>query len=349
MTLRDFDDVTEIDEGNIPSKLVSADSHVDEPDFVWKKIPAHLRDEVPPPRALNKRPPGASDPKARLVDMDTDGVMAEVLYPSVALGYFGLSQKFQEAAFPLYNDWLAEYCHYAPKRLFGIPCLSAYDIDGAIAEMHRCHDMGLIGALIWQVPDPKLPLTSPHYDKLWAAAAELGAPINLHILTGHNYSRDRGARGIEHTRGSVIHKTNDAANTLHDFVWSGIFDRHPKLKIELVEAEIGWIPFIVQQWDWYFRRFSKPGPQHDDFAISRLPSEIFRDHVFCTFMDDLVGSRLLASWGERNCMWSSDYPHGNTTWPHSKSFISKQLGYLPPNIQRSLLSQNVIDLYRLQL
>jgi predicted TIM-barrel fold metal-dependent hydrolase len=136
-------------------------------------------------------------------------------------------------------------------------------------------------------------------------------------------------------------------NTLYDFIWSGIFDRHPKLKIVLVEGEIGWLPFTLQQWDYYFKRFSKPGPQHHEFAIKRLPSEIFRDHVYCTFMDDYVGSRLLSVWGQDNCMWSSDYPHGNTTWPQSREFIARQIGDLPEETQTRVLSSNVIDLYGL--
>ena len=333
----------------IPSLIVSADSHVDEPTSLWNQLPANLRTKLPKPHTLNARPPGGGDPKARLVDMDKDGLAAEVLYPTAALVFYGAERDVQEAAFRLYNDWVADYCKTSPRRLFGIAALSVYDIDGAIREMQRAHDMGLMGGLIWQVPDPAIPFTSPHYEKFWAAAAEIGAPINLHILTGHNYSRERSVKGIEHVRGSVNHKTADVINTVYDFVWSGIFERHPKLKIVIVEAEIGWLPFVLQQWDYYYRRFTTAGPQHQDFPISRLPSEIFRDHVHCTFMDDVVGAFLLHKWLDRNCMWSSDYPHGNTTWPNSRAFIARQMGDLPADKQKRLLSQNVIDLYGLRL
>lgn len=347
MTLRTVA-VDEAEIAKVPTLLVSADSHVDEPRELWTRLPTHMQEKIPKPRPLNKRPAGGTDPKARIVDMDTDGVKAEVLYPTFSLAWFALDQAFQEAAFRLYNDWLAEYCATSPKRLFGIATLCTYDIDQAIGELRRAHDMGHIGALIWQVPDPAIPFTSMHYERLWAAASEMNMPINLHILTGHNYSR-RDAHGIEHVRGSVNHKTNDAVNTVYDFVWSGVFDRHPKLKVELVEAEIGWLPFMLQQWDYYYHRFNAPGPQHQDFPISRPPSEIFNEHFYCTFMDDFVGSRLLDFWGERNCMWSSDYPHGNMTWPLSRAFVAKQLGYLSDAKKKRLLSQNVIDLYGLKL
>ena len=71
-------------------------------------------------------------------------------------------------------------------------------------------------------------------------------------------------------------------------------------------------------------------------------------HVFDR-MDDFVGAQALKFWGDKNCMWSSDYPHGNMTWPNSRAFIAKQIGDLDYAIQERLISQNVIDLYRLEL
>ena len=85
------------------------------------------------------------------------------------------------------------------------------------------------------------------------------------------------------------------------------------------------------------------------FFISRLPSEIFEDHMYLTFMDDAVGGHALEFWGDRNCMWSSDYPHPNMTWPNSRAFIARQIGDLDPEKQKRVLSQNVIDLYGLDI
>jgi predicted TIM-barrel fold metal-dependent hydrolase len=287
----------------------------------------------------------------RIEHMDLDGVKAEILYPTTALRAFAVPHKVQEAAFRLYNDWLADYCKTSPKRLFGVPCLSVYDIDWAVKELQRCTDMGLLGGLVWQVPDPALPLTSPHYEKLWAAAAEIGMPINFHILSGHSYNRFMSQmQGMDVVRGSVNIKTADAVTTVFDLIWSGVFERHPKLKVELVESEIGWIPFILQQWDYYYNRFTKPGQSaQQKFEISRLPSEIFNEHVYATFMDDQIGAHLLKVWGEKTCMWSSDYPHANMTWPNSRAFLAKQIGDLDIARQKRLVAQNVIDLYKLKI
>ncbi len=336
--------------GGIPSLLVSADSHVDEPVSLWDEVPSELRAQLPRITAWtkDKRPEGGLDPNIRLGHMDLDGVAAEILYPTATLRAFAAPKEAQERAFRLYNDWLADYCRTAPKRLFGVPALCVYDIDAAVAELRRCHDIGLLGGLVWQVPDPALPFTTDHYDRLWAAAAELGTPINFHILSGHSYRTDQ-LRGIDRVRGAVNIKTANTVTTIFDLIWSGVFERHPKLRVELVESEIGWLPFILQQWDYYYRRFTRGGGGKGEFPISRLPSEIFEEHVYATFMDDFYGTQLLKCWGERNCMWSSDYPHANMTWPNSRAFLAKQIGDLPDAAKRRLVADNVIGLYGLAL
>jgi len=344
MSARSVGNADDIANAELPDLIISADSHVTEPMDLWKKLPADIYKRLPEMKPFGALPDGGEDPVARIKDMNTDGIAAEVLYPTAGLELYRYDQDIQEAAFRLYNDWIADYCKEAPDRLIGVPMLSMYDIDGAITELRRCYDMGLKGALIWQVPDPKLPLPSEHYDPFWAAAAEMGAPVSMHILTGHSYDRT-GLTGYERIRGSVNIKTHDAINGMHDMVWSGVFDRHPNLRMIIVEAEIGWIPFILQQWDYYFHRHGRK--KIHKFPISRTPTEIFNENVFATFMDDTVGSYLLPHWGDRNCMWSSDYPHENTTWPNSKAFIARQIGALPMEKKIRLLSKTVIDLYGL--
>ena len=348
MSARNIDAKSKAAAAKIPTFIVSADGHVDEPADMFDGLSQELRQKIKRPNLMREsRPKGGTDPKIREKDMDLDGIAAEVLYPSFTLGLFAAEPEVQEAGFRVYNDWLADYCKKLPNRLFGVPCLSVYDIDKAIKEMERCADLGLIGALIWQVPDPKLPFTSPHYEKLWAAAAEMGTVLNFHILTGFNYKRTAQI-GMEKIRGSVNIKTNDAVTNVFDLIWSGVFERHPKLKVEIVESEIGWMPFYIQQWDYYYNRNVKHGGA-EDFLIQRLPSEIFNQHFYATFMDDVVGAHLLDFWGADKVMWSSDYPHSNMTWPNSRAFLARQIGDLDPALQKLVLSQNVIDLYKLPL
>ena len=333
----------------VPALIISADSHVDEPFDLWDGLPAGIRERIHPRRPLVNRPAGGMDPKLRIADMDLDGVAAEVLYPSASLRFFDLDQDVQEAVFPIYNDWIADYCKTSPRRLFGVSVLPTHDIGFAIKELRRCHDMGLVGTMIWREPHPNLPFTDPkHYERLWATAAEMGVPINLHTLTGHNY-HSKALHGIERVRGAVNICNFDGINALFNLIWTGVCDRHPKIRFEFVESEIGWMPWIIQQWDYYFYRFGRPGPGQEEFPIARKPSEIFGEHFYATFMHDPIGESMLDRWGETNCMWSSDYPHPNMTWPNSRAFIAEQIGGLPMERKKRLLSQNVIDLYGLPL
>ena len=190
--------------------------------------------------------------------MAADGVDVDILYPTLGLTLYKLDDAaLQEASFHVYNEWIRDYCEAAAAPLYGIGMLSTYNIEKAIAELEWCRDAGMPGAMVWQVPHPDLPFTSGHYDPLWDAAQQLGMPISVHILTGFNYSAQRSKNDVESSRDSVNRKTADLVDTLFDFIFTGVLDRFPKLKLVIVEGEIGWVPFMLQQWDYYFDRFKK--------------------------------------------------------------------------------------------
>ncbi len=115
----------------------------------------------------------------------------------------------------------------------------------------------------------------------------------------------------------------------------------------MVENEVGWIPFYLQQLDYYY--FGKSGKPMEGVPIARLPSEYFARQVYATFFNDPIGGQLLAHWGQDNGMWSNDYPHGNSTWPNSRQVITRDLGHLTPAIRAKVLSENVARLYGLKL
>ncbi len=347
--------------GTLPEIIISADSHVSEESKLWaERLPAKFRDvdlKLPDRRAnvgdgRFAEKAGGYDPNERLKEMAIDGVSAEVLYPTLGLRLFGLHEAdLQEACFRVYNDWISEYCSVAPDRLVGIGCVSAYNIENAVAEIERCKKNDLRGALVWQAPHPDLPLYSQHYDPLWAAAQDLDMPINFHILTGHNYAMNREGRSREEgIRGSVNIKTYEAITALYDLIFYGVLDRYPRMKIVFVENEVGWIPFFLQQWDYYYRRNREtPRSNVAPLTIDSLPSEYFARQVYSTFFDDAAGGHNFDWWGVDNCMWSNDYPHPNSTWPHSREVIARDLGHLSAEDQAKLVRDNVAKLYGLKV
>ena len=245
--------------------LISADSHVSEAGDLWAtRLPARFRDDAPqfPNRGDRggtgrfEEKTGGWDPGERLKEMATDGVSAEVLYPTLGLRLFGLDDPaLQEACFRVYNDWIIDYCSAAPDRLIGLGMLSMYNVEHAVRELERCREAGLRGAIIWQVPPPEIPFTSDHYEPFWAAAQEMSMPINLHILSGHGYNKRRALnptpanRAMEQERSSVNEKLIQAMDALYDLIFSGVLERFPRLRVVMVENEIGWIPFLLDRMD----------------------------------------------------------------------------------------------------
>jgi predicted TIM-barrel fold metal-dependent hydrolase len=326
--------------------MVSADSHVMEPDEVWDELPKALRSKLPVVK-FGPTPAGGGDPAARIKDQAEDGVAAEILFPNYGMVLFGVDDvELQQEGFRLYNDWLAGFCKVSPKTLFGVPCISLYDVDAGVKELERAHGKGLVGAMIWQAPDPRLPFMSDHYERFWAAAADMRAPVNCHILTGHSYAKDRRrAVGAERIRNAVNQKQDDTIRTLFDIIFSGAFDRHRNLRLVLAESEVGWAPFVLQQWDYYFERFGA----NQEMPIRRRPSEIFAEHVFVTFLEDFAGTRNFAWWGQGSCLWSNDYPHFNMTFPHSRQNVARHLAGLPDDVCRRLVRDNAVELYHLDI
>lgn len=330
-------------------KIVSSDSHIMEPPDLWEaNLTPSLKPKFPkfPPRNTAGEKPGGHDPKARLDEMAVDGVSAEVLYATHGLRLYALEDtELQETCFQIANDWMIDYCNTAPGRLFGIPMISMYNIPNAIKELERCKKAGMIGCMIWQVPPEHLPFTSDHYNPFWEAASELDMPVNVHILTGFNYSRFE-RKGLDTYRMTVNQKLTDAANILFDFVFGGVLAKNPKLKLVYVENEVGWIPFYCHEWDKYFVRHSPKAPLP---YMKKLPSEYVREQVYATFFSDPCGGRMMDWFGEDNFMWSSDYPHAASTWPHSRQVIADELGHLPKPVIDKVVRQNVIDLYDLKV
>ena len=329
--------------------LISADSHVIEPNDLWaERLPSSYRDRAPhwPKGSITHAHPGGTDPRARVKEMATDGVSGEVLYPSLPLRQFGMTDAaFQEACFRVYNDWLIEYCAYAPDRLFGVALISTYQIDNAVKELNRCKKAGMRGAMIWQIPPEEIAFTSDHYERFWAACQDLQMPVSLHILTGIPYppvdevkdSRDP-SWGLNR---SVNMKLLYVTTALTRIITSGVLERYPKLKIVLVENEVSWLPFVISQWDKYCARGIF------DSQMTMLPGEYVKRQVYATFFNDPPSRWMFGDWGSDNCMWSNDYPHPNSTWPKSREVIARDLGHLPGASRAKLLNKNVARLYDL--
>src|SRR5688500_17226113 len=124
---------------------------------------------------------GGHDPRARLVDMDAEGIDQAVLYPTMLLNFRPDPAEFG-ALCRAYNDWLRDYCSAAPNRLYGVALVPLQDPKAAIAEMERAvQELEFKAVMIRPAPYIELrKLHDPVYDPFWDAASSLGCPVGVH-------------------------------------------------------------------------------------------------------------------------------------------------------------------------
>jgi predicted TIM-barrel fold metal-dependent hydrolase len=139
--------------------------------------------------------PGGYDPDARLAAMATDGVDAEVVYPSVAMRLYAFPDlDYRVACFRAYNRWLADFSAAHPDRLKGIGMVGLDDPEAAARELEEIKRLGLAGAMISIRPGDGATYAAPEYEPFWAAAERLDLPVSLHIrrITATNAAQHYG-------------------------------------------------------------------------------------------------------------------------------------------------------------
>ena len=188
-------------------------------------------------------PRSSWDAKFRVADQDRDGVSAELIYPTVGMMLCNHPDiDYQIACFNAYNRWLEGYVADAPKnRLFGLGQVALRSVDEGIKEIEDAKKRGFVGVMMTGNP-PAADYHDPMYDALWEAAVDLQMPLSFHILTSK-------ADSITKQRGPKINGflaiMRGCQDILGTFVFGGVFERHPKLKVVCAEADAGWVPPFV--------------------------------------------------------------------------------------------------------
>jgi predicted TIM-barrel fold metal-dependent hydrolase len=280
--------------------------------------------------------PGHFEGSAHLVDMDADGLAAEVVYCEVSgFRYLYLLRNGGPEATRAFNDALAAYASADPSRLIVSYQIPIHDIDVATKEVER---VAAAGGKSLQLPVFPVELGLPdyfheRYDPLWSVVEETGLPICCHTGLNAVYD-DLNQRDPTPQRAVCIPlMALSAAEAMGMWIMGGVFERFPGLKLVFVEPGLGWVAWWLNFIDDLAVR------QHYDMpALTELPSHYFHRNVFLTFMDEADGvQRLRDRLGVENIMWASDYPHPPTTWPNSHAVIDRQFAGVPDD-ERSLIT-----------
>ena len=316
----------------------SGDSHVLEPEDLWtSRLPAALAARAPRTvkddrheaihvdgktvfRTLaafleGARAPGAYDPHLRLEDLDREGVINQVLFPSAGLWVYRIEDaELWRSCARAYNDWMAGEVMTVSPRLVGVAILPQISTADAIAELHHAAHLGFRAVMLATSPPEGREYNNPDWEPLWSAAEEAGMTLAFHVGTGADprMFRGEGAVVINYVETFV-----PGQRTVSVLTASGVLDRHPKLKVFIAEGGASWVPALADRMDEGYR-------QHGAFAspkLSRLPSEMIYSQVFASFQHDVSAVPAFAAMRYPNVLWGDDYPHLEGTFGHTQETL----------------------------
>jgi predicted TIM-barrel fold metal-dependent hydrolase len=302
---------------------------------------------------------GAWDVAVRTRELDRDGVAGEVVFPD-GINRNGppfdagggleprsgsYSYELRLAGSRAYNRWLAELCNSEPGRHAGIALIPFDDVPAAVAEIENAKASGLFGGILI----PGVPLTTnnpywllhhPRFESIWDACESLDMPANIHSTgSGVDYGELLGSRWIHTTEAYWTSR-----RPIWQLLWSGVLERHPRLKVAMTEVMGGWAVFELQYWEYIYDARS---PEVIRQTLPLRPSEYWRRQCFVGASPPAGRFEVEArhALGVQNLMWGSDYPHPDGTWPHSRERIGEMLAAVPDSEARDMLGNNAQRVY----
>ncbi|MBW2390081.1 MAG: amidohydrolase [Deltaproteobacteria bacterium] len=301
------------------------------------------------PTSYEQMRKGCYDIHARIEDMNANGVLASICFPSFP-GFVGQlwgkteDKKLATVMLQAYNDWhIDEWCGTYPGRFIplALPCM--WDQKLMVEEVKRVARKGCTAVSFSENPD-KLGFPTLHdeyWDPLWKVCADEGMVICVHIGSAAGMSFPTMDSPVD-----VMIATTPISiiNVAADLLFSKILRRHPTLKFALSEGGIGWVPYFLERVDYVYSHHK--AWTHQDFG-KQLPSDCFRDHILNCFIDDKAGIAMRDKIGTETIFWESDYPHSDTTWPNSPEVLWESLEKVSDADINAMTYENAMREFRL--
>ena len=278
------------------------------------------------PTAFAEMRPGAYDIHERVRDMNRNGILASMCFPTFA----GFSARtFQEARdkdlalvmLRAYNDWhIDEWCTAYPGRFIPLAIGPVWDMDALVAEVHR---VAAKGCRAMSMPElPHLQGLPSYHNDYWApffrAVSDAGVVVCLHIGQGFAAIDTPPDAPIDNL---IILATQVSALAAQDLLWGPAMRTYPQLKVAWSEAGIGWIPFYLNRCD---RHYENQKWLRRDFG-GKLPSEVFREHSLACYVTDPSALKIRHDIGIEIIAWECDYPHSDSLWPDAPERVLAEL------------------------
>ena len=283
------------------------------------------------PTSLEEMRPGCFDVDQRVRDMDANGVLGSMCFPSFPQfcgQLFARTEDKDEALAMLkaYNDWHIEsWCGAHPGRFIPLALPVLWDPELAAAEVRRVAAKGCHAVTFSENPE-KLgwpSLHNSHWDPFWTACADENTVVCMHLGSSSQLLVTSSEAPIDVM---ISLQPINMVQAAADLLWSPVLRKYPTLKIALSEGGIGWIPYALERIDYVYQHHHAWTGQ--DFG-GRLPSQVFHDHILTCFIDDAFGVANRHYLNIDSIMWECDYPHSDSTWPQSPEAAMKYLDGVP--------------------
>jgi predicted TIM-barrel fold metal-dependent hydrolase len=190
-------------------------------------------------------------------------------------------------------------------------------------------------------------------DPVWAAAEEARVPVLFHVGGGGRlldpmYFENGGPPVPDFHGGDENFRSIDymaipgpPTQTLATMILDGVLERHPELRVGVIEQGAIWLPGWMRQMESAIEAFAR----HEERlqALSLRPSEYVRRQVRATpYPTEDVGW-IVEQAGEEVCLFSSDYPHVEGGRRPVERFEAS-LGDAPERVRQRFYCDNFVDL-----
>lgn len=299
------------------------------------------------PTALEEIRPGCYDIHARVKDMNANGVLGSMCFPSFPQfcgQLFSRTADKDQARVMVqaYNDWhIEEWCGTYPGRFIPLALPMLWNPEWLAEEVHRVAAKGCHAFTFSENP-AKLGLPSfhsDHWDPFWKACSDEGTVVCLHIGSSSQLVVTSEDAPID------VLMTLSPINIVQaatDLVFSPVLRKFPDLTVALSEGGIGWIPYLLERLDYTYRHHKAWTGQ--DFG-DKLPSQVFNEQVVTCFIDDAFGIESRAHLNIDNVTWECDYPHSDSTWPFAPELAMKYLKAVPDDEVNKITHLNAMRVW----
>ena len=287
--------------------------------------------------------PGSStrDLEERMAQLEADGVTRELAFPNALLGLMGYKDlEVRELCFRIYNEHLAELQERAPGRFYGVGLINWWDGEGARRTVDELKSLGI--TTFWlplkaglTADGRPIDYNSPDLWPVWEAIEESGVPVSHHIGEGLlSAPCATNAYAV-----SMVFNAAPFREMFGRYVCGGLLDRYPGLRVGWFEGGINWVPSAIQDAEHMttsFRHLLDTDPEHE-------PAYYWAHHMHSAFMVDPLGLDLIDRIGADRVMWSSDFPHVESTFGYSERSLDAVVEAVGPETAARIVSGNVAD------